>query len=112
MEDGLIVISIDVADGAEAAYHAWHQAHIREVVDAVPSIVGARRYTLGAPESAAPPSPTSRFLALYAVAGGDVAAARAAIAAASAEGRVTPPPPGVVAGAVTLPYEAAAPIVD
>ncbi|HEY6762287.1 MAG TPA: hypothetical protein VI318_22500 [Baekduia sp.] len=108
MEDGLIVISIDVAAGAEDAYHAWHQAHIREVVDAVAPIVGARRYVLGAPESGAPPWPTARFLAVYEVAGGDVAAARAAIAAASADGRITPPPAGVVAGAVTLPYVAAA----
>jgi hypothetical protein len=102
-----MVVTIAVADGREDDYRSWHDRHLAEVVAHVPGVVAARRYELSDPGAVAGAFPTARFVAAYALRD-EPERVRADLEAARAGGHISAPPDGVVEGALTLQYDAAA----
>lgn len=101
-----MLVTIEVAEGREDDYRAWHDAHIVEVVTHVPSVTQAQRFELADVAKLAESFPTARFIAAYTLTGSPEQFG-SELAAARAQGLISPPPDGAVSAALTLGYDSA-----
>jgi len=99
----LLLVRLAIAADAVKAYRAWHDRHIRELLDAVPGFVSASRWE--AASRAELSDRTAGFIAIYKIEG-DPDAALAELEDAKINGSLTAPPPGVVLESSSVLYRA------